>query len=247
MAWIESHQDLEEHPKILMLCNKTGWNLDEAIGKLHRLWWWALKYAEDGDLSKYEPSQFLVRLNSKLAPEKLYEVLQKANFIEKNGLLHDWLDYAGRYLTSKYRTANPKKLKEIFKKHKTAFSQTKDRLKSDNQDNLPNLNNQDKKKPQISDSEFIQSLKTNPAYKGIDIDRELGKMDAWLLTSKGKGRQKTRRFILTWLNRIDKPVVTQPKPEPKPDPNCDICRVDGKATGRIPEGPHKGAQCLCVK
>jgi len=56
-----------------------------------------------------------------------------------------------------------------------------------------------------SDSDFISSLKTNPAYAGIDIDRELGKMDAWLLTKPG--RQKTRAFIVNWLNKIDKPLV----------------------------------------
>lgn len=58
----------------------------------------------------------------------------------------------------------------------------------------------------ISDSDFIETLKENPAYKGIDIDRELAKMDAWLLTPAAKGRKKTRRFIVNWLNRIDKPV-----------------------------------------
>jgi hypothetical protein len=143
MAWIESHQDLEEHPKILLLCNKAGWNLDEAIGKLHRLWWWALKYAEDGDLSKFEPSQFLVRLNGKISPQELYKTLKEAGFVDKNDLIHDWLDYAGRYLTSKYRTSNPNRLRMIYKKHKAVFSLPKDPLKSDRLptylDNLTNL------------------------------------------------------------------------------------------------------------
>lgn len=64
----------------------------------------------------------------------------------------------------------------------------------------------ERKAPQITDADFIKTLKNNPAYKGIDIDRELGKMDAWLLTPKGKGRQKTRRFVVNWLNKIDKPM-----------------------------------------
>lgn len=147
MAWIESHQNLEEHPKILLLCQRAGWTLDEGIGKLHRLWWWVLKYAEDGDLSKYEPSQFLVRLNSKLTPEKLYETLIETNFIEKNGLIHDWLDYAGRYLHSKYHTSNPKKWNAIRKKHKVYLKSTFRRpLGPNNLPNLPNHNN-NKKEP----------------------------------------------------------------------------------------------------
>lgn len=66
----------------------------------------------------------------------------------------------------------------------------------------------------LSDEDFIKTLKTNPVYKGIDIDRELGKMDVWLL--EHKGRQKTRRFIINWLNKIDKPIEIK-RPTPKPE------------------------------
>jgi len=59
------------------------------------------------------------------------------------------------------------------------------------------------KQPSLSDAEFIDTLKASSAYKGINIDRELSRMDMWLLTPKGKGRKKTRRFIVNWLNKID--------------------------------------------
>jgi len=55
-----------------------------------------------------------------------------------------------------------------------------------------------------TDSVFLDILKTNPAYKMIDIDIELKKMDAWLLARPG--RKKTRRFIVNWLNKVDKPI-----------------------------------------
>ena len=38
------------------------------------------------------------------------------------------------------------------------------------------------------------------------MDKELARMDGWLSTPAGKGRQKTRRFIVNWLNRIDVPL-----------------------------------------
>jgi len=69
---------------------------------------------------------------------------------------------------------------------------------------------EDKDKDKEEDKEktlplnFIQSLKTNNAYSHINIDTELGKMDAWLLTRPG--RQKTKRFIVNWLNKIEKPL-----------------------------------------
>lgn len=62
-----------------------------------------------------------------------------------------------------------------------------------------------------SDDDFIQALKKNIAYMGINIEKELAKMDAWFLTPNGRGRKKTKKFILAWLNKIDVPM----KPEPE--------------------------------
>lgn len=61
----------------------------------------------------------------------------------------------------------------------------------------------------LPDQDFFSSLKANPAFKGIDIDRELAKMDAWLLTPKARGRKKTKGFIVNWLNKIDKPITEE--------------------------------------
>lgn len=58
---------------------------------------------------------------------------------------------------------------------------------------------------------FIATLRDNIAYQHINIDHELAKMDVWLLLPKNKGRQKTRRFILGWLNKIDAPIETKAK------------------------------------
>ena len=65
-----------------------------------------------------------------------------------------------------------------------------------------------------TEAQFIIRLKENPAYQAINIDRELAKMDAWLSTPAGRGRKKTRRFIVNWLNRIDVPVGQGPKTAP---------------------------------
>lgn len=102
-----------------------------------------------------------------------------------------------------------------------------------------------KKNPPISDEDFLKSLKSNPAYKHIDFAVEFGKMDAWLLTRKGK--QKTRRFIVNWLNRVEKSVNTghtsqsQVRRDPKPNPKCTNC----KGTGKFKHN-EKEIQCWCV-
>ena len=42
MAWIESHQDLADHPKMIRCALELGIEEAAMIGYLHRLWWWAL-------------------------------------------------------------------------------------------------------------------------------------------------------------------------------------------------------------
>jgi hypothetical protein len=58
-----------------------------------------------------------------------------------------------------------------------------------------------KRKVELSDEEFIAALKMNSAYRQVDVDLELGKLDAWLLTPRGRGKKKTRQRIVTWLNK----------------------------------------------
>ena len=64
-------------------------------------------------------------------------------------------------------------------------------------------------KPTLTDMEWIESLKSNPAYQHINFDVENGKMDAWLSLPKNKHRIKTRKFILSWINRQEKPIEVQ--------------------------------------
>jgi hypothetical protein len=58
----------------------------------------------------------------------------------------------------------------------------------------------------LESQDFLSSLKTNLAYKHINIETELGRMDAWLAAHPG--RIKTRKFVVNWLNKIDPPLPT---------------------------------------
>lgn len=57
-----------------------------------------------------------------------------------------------------------------------------------------------------SSARFFNSLKTNPAYAHVDLERETGKMQAWLSLPRNKGRKMTPRFVLNWLNKIEVPL-----------------------------------------
>jgi hypothetical protein len=68
----------------------------------------------------------------------------------------------------------------------------------------------------MADDAFIAELKQNAAYRGIDIDREIGKLTAWLGTPKGKGKYLTRQRLVNWLNRADVPMSRQSQPASRP-------------------------------
>jgi len=63
----------------------------------------------------------------------------------------------------------------------------------------------------VTDEAFLAELSRH--YPDIEVARELRKMDAWLSTRPGK--QKTRRFIVAWLNKVETPVKTLPQEDSK--------------------------------
>jgi hypothetical protein len=63
----------------------------------------------------------------------------------------------------------------------------------------------------LIDSEWIASLKEDQTYQGIDVDRELGKMQNWC---KVRDLTPSRRRFVSWLNR-DRPISDQPHVSPQ--------------------------------
>jgi len=54
MAWIESNQEVGRHPKTKKLARLLDISVVTAVGHLHYLWWWALDFAQEGVLTKFE-------------------------------------------------------------------------------------------------------------------------------------------------------------------------------------------------
>jgi len=124
MAWIKSHSILSRNRKLNELALSLRIKPVYAMGHLHALWHDALEQQEDGDLSMW--SDALIAKSSQYdgdAP-RYVSLLQQTGWLD-NRLIHSWLDYAGRYLESKYHTSNPEKLRGIWAKYGLV------RLKSD--------------------------------------------------------------------------------------------------------------------
>lgn len=98
MAWLESHQTLANHPKTLKLSRLLNVPRVTAVGHLHFLWWWALDYAQDGDLSKFDELDVAVAADWQGEPSVFWSSLIRAGFVDEDGCIHDWHEYAGRLI-----------------------------------------------------------------------------------------------------------------------------------------------------
>jgi hypothetical protein len=129
-------------------------------------------------------------------PERLVEAGVWEDRKDGGYWLHDYLEY------------NPSK-EEVLSRRKKAVKRTqrwRKRYASVDASVTPMKQNGDETlravipAPPLSVDlyQFVRTLKDNTAYKGIDIDREMGKLDAWLLTRPRE--KKTKRRIVNWLN-----------------------------------------------
>jgi hypothetical protein len=63
------------------------------------------------------------------------------------------------------------------------------------------------RKPAETDAQWLARLKADPAYAGLDIDREFARMKSWCDTNR---KQPSRRRFVNWLLRCERPM-TGPK------------------------------------
>jgi hypothetical protein len=98
VAWIESHQSLLNHPKLLALCQALGAEKALMVGHLHILWWWCMDYAMDGDLSRYSNQQIADACGWRRDHDLFVNSLATAGFVDQEGdkkRIHDWFEFCG--------------------------------------------------------------------------------------------------------------------------------------------------------
>jgi hypothetical protein len=99
MAYVESHQEIRNHPKTRRLFRALGIHRMQAVGHLHALWWWALDYAPDGDLSRFSADDIADGCDWDGEPETFLQALTSSGWIDDGKLtLHDWDQYGGKYV-----------------------------------------------------------------------------------------------------------------------------------------------------
>ena len=116
MAWIESHTVLLRHRKVLQLATDLSIPPVVVLGHLHALWHAVLEQQEDGDLTEWPDAMIAQAAAYTGDASVLVTALQSRKWLDGK-FIHDWIDYAGLFLTKKYSTSNSVLLKKIWRKH----------------------------------------------------------------------------------------------------------------------------------
>lgn len=144
MAWIESHQELGQHPKTKKLARLLDVKLPTAVGYLHFIWWWALNYAQDGSLDRYEAADIADAAVYDGDPQRLLDALINSGYIDKTDeglVLHDWDEYAGKLLEKRARDRERKHTATAEARRTGDIPQTSDGTPTERA-RLPNVHNQ---------------------------------------------------------------------------------------------------------
>ena len=149
MGFDPHHQSLRDHPKTRKLSRELGIPVPTVIGHLHCLWWWAMDYAQDGDLSRYEVIDVAIGAGWDGDHWEFVTALEEAGFLDEDGngnrSIHDWEDYAGKLLDRK--RANAERMRKVRATHVQRTSTARDehvreRVELPNQ-TIPNQTKQD--------------------------------------------------------------------------------------------------------
>ncbi len=94
MAWIEVHDTLPDHPKVLRAAKALKLDSDALVGKLVRLWVWALGNREDGMLNDLDADRLDVIMQYRGKSSALLEALVANRLLDalpdEHYMIHDW-------------------------------------------------------------------------------------------------------------------------------------------------------------
>jgi len=108
------------HRKLLATARDLRIKPVYLLGHLHALWHVVLEQQEDGDLSNWTDETIAAAAGFDGDAAKFVSLLTSHKWIDfasTSKRIHDWLDFAGQYLVTKYARRNRDRLAEIWQKY----------------------------------------------------------------------------------------------------------------------------------
>ena len=107
MAWIELHDTLPDHDKVLDVAEALKMDKDLVVGKLVRLWTWALNNREEGAFKARDIQTIAEVMRYKGKPQRLVDALAAARLLDLEDdtySIHDWDERVGMLLAKREKT-----------------------------------------------------------------------------------------------------------------------------------------------
>ena len=95
--WIELHDTLPDNKKVVNLAAELHIDIDMAVGKLVRLWLWALTNRRDGDFSQNDEPTIAEKMRWTKSASLLVNAMVRHGLLDKTEggyHIHDWEEYA---------------------------------------------------------------------------------------------------------------------------------------------------------
>lgn len=193
------------HVKTLRLKAKIG---DAAFWVPPRIWAYAAEHRHNGDLSGHSAQEIAALIAYPGDAKEMLEALLQASFIDPDMKIHNWEEHNGFHATFSRRAKTAArarwKSKESNKENSTEKRGDERRGEETSiATSIAKASTTYKSRP-CDTTNFVESLKSEPAYEGINIDREFSKMKVWCTNKK---KQPTPSRFIAWLNRIEQPLT----------------------------------------
>ncbi|OBZ08903.1 hypothetical protein A8L34_22380 [Bacillus sp. FJAT-27264] len=109
--WIKSYQATDRDPQTRKFCRLTGLDTPAAVGSLHMIWWWAMDWAPEGDLTKFEPIDLADAAHFEGDAQVFFDALVEAGYVAKTLEGHeimDWNSIGGQVIEGRKKAATKK-------------------------------------------------------------------------------------------------------------------------------------------
>jgi len=121
MAWLKIDAGLYDNPKTIALAHDLRQDINRTVSLLLRFWLKSLVFSPSGDITDLRAD---VAADMLSVPFPFYRRFHKSmmsnGFLDVRNnriLIHDWLDYTGRYLKDSLFKRSPEKWEEVLRLH----------------------------------------------------------------------------------------------------------------------------------
>ena len=150
MAWIQVHQQLKDHRKLLAAADELEIEPAHMLGLLISFWLWALDNTPSGSLAGISDRMIARAAQWNGEPGKFVEAMAHAGLLDVesdgNMQLHDWYEYTGKLIDQREAEKNRSRRRraaaaaDAASDRRTTAGQTEDGQRDDRQKTAGRVN-----------------------------------------------------------------------------------------------------------